>query len=114
MKDRQCLWMGIRPSGDGDREMLRQYEESAGVADVGERCPFMLPFGDCFNGGTGGGASLVAERAFCWRAKVLGERDRERARFSREESEESEEDDWAIEEGEVYRLRPAERVMGAK
>lgn len=54
------------------------------------------------------------DRAFCCRAKVFGERLRDRARFSTEESEESEEGDSGMEFGEVCRFRAAERVIGAK
>lgn len=35
--ERQCLWMGIRPSGLGERLKSRQYEEVDGAADEGER-----------------------------------------------------------------------------
>lgn len=40
MIDRQCLWIGIRPSGLGERLRSRQYDEKDGAADDGERCPF--------------------------------------------------------------------------
>lgn len=50
-----------------------------GTAEEGERCPF---------GWGMGGVAFVLSRAFCRRARVLGERLRARARFSREESEE--------------------------
>lgn len=60
------------------------------------------------------GGAIGVDRAFCCRAKVLGERLRDRARFSREESEESEDGDSGMEFGEVCRFRAAERVMGAK
>ena len=37
--------MGIRPSGLGERESPRQYEEESGEeAEVGERCPLAAPF----------------------------------------------------------------------
>ena len=77
----------------------------------------MLPLDGCFveaaeAAALGGAVGLV--RAFCCRAKVFGERLRDRARFSREESEESEEGDSGMEFGEVWRFRAAERVMGAK
>ena len=59
-----------------------------GAAEEGERWPFV------WDGrgleGSGGVAPFSFSKAFCRRARVLGERLRARARFSREESEEGE------------------------
>lgn len=33
------MWIGIRPRGEGDRDMERQYEESAEATEEGERWP---------------------------------------------------------------------------
>lgn len=40
MIDRQCLCIGIRPSGLGERLRSRQYDDKDGAADDGERWPF--------------------------------------------------------------------------
>ena len=51
MKDRHCWCSGIKPTGEGDREISRQYELPGAAADDGERCPltrgcdFWIDFG---------------------------------------------------------------------
>lgn len=37
--------MGIRPRGEGEREMVRQYEELGEAAEEGERWPLGAPLG---------------------------------------------------------------------
>lgn len=84
-----------------------------GTAEEGERCPF----GWGMDGS--GGAAFVLSRAFCRRARVLGERLRARARFSREESEEGDSDPESgsgvseMVEGEGWCFVEG-RVMGVK
>lgn len=61
------------------------------AAEEGERCPFapLVAAGiGAFEGREGIGGAFVRAVFFCCRAKVLGLRDRDRARFSKEESEE--------------------------
>lgn len=45
--------MGIRPRGEGEREIVRQYEEADDSADKGDRWPFGVPFGVPFIVGRG-------------------------------------------------------------
>ena len=41
MNDLHCWCSGIRPSGEGEREISRQYELPGAAADDGERCPLL-------------------------------------------------------------------------
>lgn len=114
-KERQCLWIGIRPRGEGDRDMERQYDESAEAAEEGERWPLdseTAPSGGIFAGTD----DFEAAASFCRLAWVFGLRLRARARFSRLESEEGESGSGSSDmgEGEFCLLAAAERVMGAK
>ena len=84
----------------------------SGTAEEGERWPF-----DWGMEGRGR-AAFVLSRAFCRRARVLGERLRARARFSREESDEgdsgSESGSGASEMVEGEGCFVEGRVMGVK
>lgn len=52
-KERQCLWMGIKPRGEGEREISRHDE-----AEKGERWPFGF-------GVVSAGLGLGFEAVFC-------------------------------------------------
>lgn len=103
--ERQCLWMGIRPRGEREREMSRHVED---VAEEGERKPFVEASGG-FSFGWAGFELL----AFCCFASVFGLRLRVLARFSRLESEDEGSSSSDMVSGDLRRLA-AERVMGAK
>lgn len=86
-----------------------------GAAEEGERWPFVCDG----EGLEGSGGVAVFSRAFWRRARVLGDRLRARARFSREESEvedvESESgSDISEMEGGEGRFLAVERIMGSK
>ena len=103
--------MGIRPIGEGEREMSRQYDEEEGeAAEEGERCPFET--GAEF-GGFLVGCEAFDVPAFCSFACVLGLRLRARDRFSRLESEDSGSESSDIAFGDVH-LLASERFIGAK
>lgn len=93
--------MGIRPRGEGERDISRH-----DAAEKGERWPFGWGLGS-------GGFCFGCEAAFCRLAWVFGLRLRARARFSRLESESEGSESSDMASGEIWRFA-AERVMGAK
>jgi len=70
-------------------------------------------------GRDGIGGAFARAAFFCWRAKVLGLRERERARFSKEESEDEDSEEAGSVSSTVGSVLllvrfVRERVMGAK
>ena len=128
MKERHCLWMGIRPRGEGEREKGRVQGEGVGewaAAEEGERWVGELaePLGtggEDFDGLFNGAFEVSGLRPLGrrWRPGAaeaeadLGERERVRARLSASDSISS---SWLSEmaDGELARFA-AERVIGAK
>lgn len=67
--------MGIRPRGEGEREMVRQYEDADDSAEEGDRWPFAVPFGGDFVDGVlrgcGGDCAVFVIRDFGLRLRAL-------------------------------------------
>ena len=104
--------MGIRPKGEGDRDMSRQLGKEEDAAEEGER----KPFEEAPSGGFSLGCVALELLAFCCFASlatVFGLRLRLLARLSRLESEDSGSSSSEIGSG-VFFFLVVERVIGAK